>query len=378
MALRLSQNVLFMGRNIKYCFRLIHRKSTIVSLPSKDKLPEKISCFRDDRVTQIIDVRTPAEFVEDHIPGAINLPVLNNDEGAIVGETYSRNHFQARKTGAAIISRHIAEHIDEYKDSEFSPLIYCWRGGQRSHSMALVLAQIGFMSCVLEGGYKCYRHTVVEELNSLPQKFEFKVISGMAGTGKTKILQYLGDHGHQIIDLEALAKHKGSVLGLWHGETQPSQKYFDSLLVDTLSKLSYDRPVWVESESVRIGNIYIHPNFFSSLQKANRYCINLPLDERVKHTISDYQNWIKNKDELKVIIQNLVRIRGQKQIDHWSKLIENNRWEEFVRSMLVEHYDPTYSASQKKNNHSGKDAVQLEILNLGEKSLHELMTILTK
>jgi len=202
-------------------------------------------------------------------------------------------------------------------------------------------------------------------------------ILGLTGSGKTHILHALWSHGHQILDLEGLARHKGSVLGLWHGQKQPSQKYFESLLLHEFQSFSTDSPVWLESESVRIGNLYVPDKLFQHLQRAPRYNIILPLEERVKHIIRDYPNWIENKDDLKQILQRLVQVRGKAVVNNWLKLIDNELWEELVHDLLVNHYDPTYTNSQKKNNMSQQDVEQIKVANLDEDTLDDLVEHLT-
>lgn len=362
------------GRRFLSCAFL--KTFSTTSKPSKSSVPEVLSTHRDKRVSEIIDVRTPAEFEEDHIPGSINLPVLSNIERVTVGTLYSKSPFEARKTGAATISRNIANHIDSYfqcKPPEYSPLVYCWRGGQRSYSLALVLAQIGFQTFVLDKGYKQYRNTVKDELKILPEKFQYRVISGLTGSGKTRILDALAERGHQVLDLEGMAKHKGSVLGLWHGETQPTQKYFDSLICDRLHQLSTVQPVWMESESIRIGFVTVPQCVFNKLQTAPRYCIHLPTEERVKHIIRDYPNWIENKEQLKEIVRKLVRVRGHDLVNEWLTLIDKGHMDEFVRRILLEHYDPSYTLSQRKNNLSSVTTEDIHIPDLSEDTLDRLV-----
>lgn len=198
-------------------------------------------------------------------------------------------------------------------------------------------------------------------------------ISGLTGSGKTKILQALETQGHQVLDLEGIAKHKGSVLGLWHGEIQPSQKYFESLFCDKLHTLSTSKPVWVESESVRIGSIYIPQTFFQKLQTAPRYFVHLPIEERVRHIIKDYPNWIEHKEDLKLVIQKLVKSRGHDLVNEWLTLIDEGHWEEFVRRILIEHYDPSYTMSQKKNNKSIVATEEVHLEDLEEHSVLKLV-----
>lgn len=198
-------------------------------------------------------------------------------------------------------------------------------------------------------------------------------ISGLTGTGKTKILDALRCHGEQVLDLEMLAKHKGSVLGLWHGETQPPQKYFDSLLTEELRKFVPDKIVWMESESVRIGNICVPPEMFKMLCASPRITINLPLEERVKHILTDYPNWREDRDFLKETISKLLRVQGHKKIAKWNTLIDEGKMAEFVESILVEHYDPSYKLSQKKNSHNRENLDTIDIPNLEVDTLNNLV-----
>ncbi|KAH3694541.1 tRNA 2-selenouridine synthase-like [Dreissena polymorpha] len=361
---------------LKAFVRHYHRKK-----PSIQSFPEIISNYKHEQITDIIDVRTPNEFHEDHIPGAVNIPVLSNEERVIVGTVYSKSAFEARKLGASLISKNISEHLKNYfyqRSQDYSPLVYCWRGGQRSYSLGLVLAQIGFQIYMLDGGYKHYRETVREDLKSLPYKFQYRIISGLTGSGKTHILHALGAQGHQILDLEGLARHKGSVLGLWHGETQPSQKFFETQICDRLQNFVTDRPVWLESESVRIGNVFIPPDLFQSLKESPRFCVCLPLAERVKHIIKDYPNWIENKEQLKEILGKLIGRQSKEVVNSWIEMISRNQWEEFVERMLLEHYDPTYSLSQKKNNVSQHDVVHINVVNLNEDTVFNVASKLAE
>jgi tRNA 2-selenouridine synthase len=214
--------------------------------------------------SEIIDVRSPSEYEEDHIPGAINLPVLDDTERAQVGTIYKQDSpFTARKIGAALVSKNISQHLSQHfaaKGKDYHPLIYCWRGGQRSNSMALVLTQIGWRVTLVEGGYKTYRTYVRNQLEQLPEKFTYRILCGLTGSGKTYILRKMHLSGFQVLDLEALGNHRGSLLGEeWDNRPspQPSQKYFESLLLQKLQSFNPSETVWVESESNKIGQVYL-------------------------------------------------------------------------------------------------------------------------
>ena len=200
-----------------------------------------------DAFDEIIDVRTPAEFAEDHIPGAINCPVLSDEERVTVGTLHAQaSPFEARRLGAALISKNIARHLQERfydRPKSWKPLIYCWRGGQRSSAMNIIFTQIGWASHQLEGGYKAYRRNTLQQLAEMPQTFEFRIICGPTGCGKSRLLTVLESAGHQALDLEMLASHRGSVLGLLPDQIQPTQKWFDTLLLQALQHLDPSRPV---------------------------------------------------------------------------------------------------------------------------------------
>ncbi len=206
---------------------------------------------------EIIDVRTPAEFAEDHIPGAINCPVLSDEERITVGTLYKQvSPFEARKVGAALVAKNIAHHIEtrfHAHPKSWRPLVYCWRGGQRSGAMSIILAQVGWAAHKLEGGYKAYRREVLEKLDTLPATFNYRVVCGATGSGKSRLLAALAANGAQVLDLEGLAQHRGSVLGGLPQQAQPAQKRFDTPLVQTLQGFDPKQPVFVEAESNKIG-----------------------------------------------------------------------------------------------------------------------------
>ena len=220
--------------------------------------------------SEIIDVRSPSEFAIDHVPTAINLPVLQDDERVKVGTLYKQvSPFTARKVGAALVAQNLAHHLNHHfadKPKLYHPLIYCWRGGQRSNSMAAVLTQIGWQVTVLRGGYKTYRAYVRDQLAQLPLQFSYRVLCGLTGTGKTLILQRLTQHQVQVLDLEGLAHHRGSLLGEMLSAPQPSQKQFESLLLSAFQSLDPTQPVWLEAESFKIGQVYLPQSLWTQMQ----------------------------------------------------------------------------------------------------------------
>src|SRR5918996_464333 len=218
----------------------------------------------------IIDVRSPAEYAEDHIPGAISAPVLDDAERAEVGTLYKQvSPFDAKKAGAALVAKNVSRHIDELfngKDKAWRPLVYCWRGGKRSGAMAHILREVGWNADTLEGGYKAYRRWVLQELEKIPEKLDFRVIHGPTGSGKSRLLTALRRASAQVLDLEDLAAHRGSVLGNLPDRPQPSQKMFESMLLHKLSDLQPGKPVYVEGESKKIGELQIPEALMSSMR----------------------------------------------------------------------------------------------------------------
>jgi tRNA 2-selenouridine synthase len=306
--------------------------------------------------SEIIDVRSSNEFAEDHIPGAINLPVLDDEERAQVGTIYKQVcPFTARKIGAALVSKNISQHLTQHfaeKQKDYHPLLYCWRGGQRSNSMALVLAQIGWRVTLLEGGYKTYRAYVRQQLENLPEKFTYQILCGLTGSGKTHILQQMCLSGAQVLDLEALANHRGSLLGEeWEGKPspQPSQKYFESLLLQQLQSFNPAETVWLESESNKIGKVYLPQSLWEKMKQASCVEIQLPIAQRVQFLLQEYPHLTNHPDILKSKLEKLKSRYGKEKLSEWYQLIDTEKWELFVQDMLQFHYDPTYSKSMKRD-----------------------------
>lgn len=311
--------------------------------------------------SEIIDVRSKSEFVEDHIPGAINLPVLDDAERAEVGTIYKQIcPFTARKIGAALVAKNISQHLIEHfasKEKDYRPLVYCWRGGQRSNSMALVLTQIGWQVTVLQGGYKTYRTYVRDQLEQLPEQFTYQLLCGLTGSGKTYILRQLSQCGAQVLDLEGLANHRGSLLGEeWEGKPapQPSQKYFESLLLLQLQSFEPSEPVWVESESNKIGRVYLPQALWQKMKQATCVEIQLPLSSRVQFLLQEYPHLMTHPDVLKAKLQLLKSRYGGQKLNEWYQLIDAGQWETFVQDVLQSHYDPTYTQSM------GRDFTKVE------------------
>ncbi len=301
----------------------------------------------------IIDVRSPGEFTEDHIPGAINLPVLNDAERARVGTLYKQvSSFEAKKVGAALVSRNIAQHLDAWfadKPKSYRPLVYCWRGGSRSGSLTHVLQKIGFGAVQLEGGYKAYRRHVVAELGRLPGLLTYRVVCGPTGSGKSRLLLALASEGAQVLDLEALAAHRGSLLGALPGQPQPSQKNFESAIWFALGRFDPMRPVFVESESKKIGALRVPDALITAMRAGTCLRLDVPLAARVRLLTEDYVHFLDDPDTINRQLDYLAPLRGSETIAAWQALANARAWPELVAALLDQHYDPTYLKSLSKN-----------------------------
>ncbi|MES2633760.1 MAG: tRNA 2-selenouridine(34) synthase MnmH [Pseudomonadota bacterium] len=308
---------------------------------------------RLDEFSSIIDARSEGEFAEDHLPGAINWPSLNNEERILVGTMYAQQGpFEASKRGAAIVASNISRHIERDvidKPKNWQPLVYCWRGGKRSGSLALVLGQIGFKVSVIQGGYKAFRGAVLAALPLLVAKYDFRVVCGPTGSGKTRLLQALAAQGAQVLDLEALASHRSSVLGRIPGQEQPSQKRFDTLVWGTLRKFDPALPVYVESESRKVGDVAVNDALIERMRASPCLRLDLPQDERVALLMEDYQFFADDKALFCERLSALTELRGKAVVKGWQDEIEAGRIEGVVRELLVKHYDPGYATSIERN-----------------------------
>lgn len=301
----------------------------------------------------LIDARSEDEHHEDHIPGAVNWPTLNNEERRDIGTLYKQvNSFEAKKRGAAIAARNIAGHIERAvmdKPKDWKPLTYCWRGGQRSGALSLILSQIGFRVTLVEGGYKAFRAAVVQDIPRWVESLDLRVICGPTGSGKTRLLQALSAQGAQVIDLEALANHRSSVLGAIPGVAQPSQKRFDTLIWDTLRQLDHSRPVFIESESKKVGNVAVPTSLVEAMRASPCLNLALPATERVALLMEDYDFFVSDIEHFCERLQVLKEFRGKVVVEGWQASVRAGEIEPVVQALLTQHYDPTYLQSMRRN-----------------------------
>nr|WP_295785934.1 tRNA 2-selenouridine(34) synthase MnmH [Rhodoferax sp.] len=306
-----------------------------------------------DSFDTIVDARSEAEFALDHLPGAVNWPTLNDEERKLIGTMYVQvNQFEAKKRGAAMAARNIASHIEREvidKPREWKPLAYCWRGGKRSGSLSLVLDQIGFRMTLVEGGYKAFRAAMLIDIADKVSQLNFQVVCGTTGSGKTRLLQALAGVGAQVLDLEDLAQHRSSVLGALPGQPQPTQKRFDTLIWDALRRFDPQRPVFIESESKKVGNVAVPISLIERMRASPCWDLTLPMAERVALLMEDYDFFVKDSVHFCERLDVLADFRGKAVINAWKDQVAAGNWAPVVQDLLTQHYDPVYLQSMRRN-----------------------------
>lgn len=320
----------------------------------------------------VIDVRSPSEFAEDHWPGAINLPVLDDVERAEVGTLYKQvSPFEARVLGASYVTRNASQHLAQSlanMPGGWQPLVYCWRGGQRSGFFASLLEQVGWRVTLVDGGYRSYRKLVCAALHDHPIAPRFILIDGNTGTAKTAILEALSGFGAQVLDLEAAANHRGSLFGGRPGG-QPSQKAFESRIASDLSNFDAAHPVFVEAESSKIGQLNIPPSVWEAMKKAPRIELSAPMDARAKYLRHAYDDIFSNGPELARILSGLIPIQGRDRVERWLEFAKSEQFLPLITELMQDHYDPRYLKSRNRLEH---EVHALEVKSLSADGITEI------
>jgi len=299
-----------------------------------------------------IDVRSPGEFAEDHIPGAHNHPVLDDDERARIGTLHAASPFEARRLGAALVARNIATMLETAfaaQPRDWKPLVYCWRGGQRSRAVAHVLNEVGWRAVQLDGGYRSYRRHVVARLAVEPARYRFLVLCALTGSGKSQLLGALADAGAQTLDLERIAQHRGSLLGQLPGAIQPAQKKFETRLLAALAALDTRRPVYVEAESRRIGAIQLPDALLDRMHEGETIRVRTPLSHRIALLKSEYAHFLKSPALLLERLRPLIALHGKAAFSRWEALAAGGDWDALIAELLAVHYDPLYGRSMARH-----------------------------
>ena len=326
-----------------------------------DVTPQSLAEFDD-----VIDVRSPAEFTEDHIPGAINLPVLSDAERAEVGTVYVQDsRFRARRLGASLVTNNISQHLAgqlAQKPAGYRPLIYCWRGGMRSNAMATILSAVGWRVGVVAGGYQTWRRSTVAGLRETPTLFNIVLLDGQTGSAKTEILKLLAQRGVQTLDLEAAAHHRGSVFGNLTGQPQPCQKLFESQILYELLGFDADKPIVVEAESSLIGKCCLPNRLLKSMRAAPRIEISAEPAARARYLVETYKDLVASSDRLQQAIEALRPFHSREQIEQWLQLASQGEFETLAASLTERHYDPLYTRQRKRRHDAPIETIALSEL----------------
>jgi tRNA 2-selenouridine synthase len=338
--------------------------------------PATVTVAQLPEFDEIIDVRSEAEFAEDHVPGAVNCPALDNAQRARVGTIYKQvSSFEAKKIGAALISANIARHLQEQffgRPREWRPLLYCWRGGERSGAFAHVLSQIGWRTGRLDGGYRAYRRAVVSELARLARAFRLRVVCGLTGAGKSRLLRALREAGGQVLDLEALAAHRGSVLGHLPDAQQPPQKMFESLIWKEFTGFDAARPVYIEAESRKIGELRLPEQLVLAMWRSECIVLEAPLPVRVELLKREYAHFLERPELLVARLEGLAALHGRAVFDDWKGLALAGCWDELTADLLVRHYDPAYTRATIKHYPALARSVSLDLPAAGDAAFEAL------
>jgi tRNA 2-selenouridine synthase len=333
------------------CCRLRPREDRITR--AAVDIPKDATVAQLDDFDEVIDVRSPAEFALDHVPAAMNCPVLDNAERERVGTLHARaSPFDARRVGAALVARNIARHLESSlcdRGRDWRPLVYCWRGGGRSDALCDIMRRIGWRAARLAGGYRAFRRAVLADLAAMPERLRLHVLSGRTGSGKSRVLQALADEGAQVLDLEQLASHRGSVLGEIPGVPQPPQKLFESMIWSRLRSFDPERPVFVEAESRKVGNLQVPPALVVAMRAAPCVVLEADTDLRIAILLDEYAHLLRTPEVLNERLQALTMHYGKDKISAWTALVAAGSFAELVAQLLAQHYDPAYDRSIERN-----------------------------
>jgi tRNA 2-selenouridine synthase len=308
---------------------------------------------RLDDFNAILDARSPSEYALDHLPGAISAAVLDDAQRAEVGTVNAeQGAFEAKRLGAGLVAQNIGQLIATrfaHHGRDWKPLVYCWRGGQRSGSLATVMARIGWHTSVMEGGYRAFRRYVIDDLSQRAPAIPWMVVAGRTGSAKSRLLQALAQAGEQVLDLEDLARHRGSVLGAWPGDPQPAQKHFETCVWDALRRFDLRRPVFVESESRKIGQCQVPEPLIHAMRASTVVVIEADVAVRSRFLLDEYVHFRSDPPGLMRMLDKLIALHGAERVAQWRSLIEADQWDTLVERLLREHYDPSYDRSMQRN-----------------------------
>ncbi|MBP1665916.1 MAG: tRNA 2-selenouridine synthase [Bacteroidetes bacterium] len=333
-----------------------------MTIPAQNRI-DIIQFLEKSKSIPVIDVRSPSEYLTGHIPGAKNIPLFDDNERRKVGIAYNdEGRLKAILKGLEMIGNKMSSKLEAALSvaSDQRLLVHCWRGGMRSETMSWLFSLGSIKTEILEGGYKSYRNYILEDLK---KKRKIIVLGGMTGSSKTHILHRIRDTGYQIIDLEALANHKGSAFGSLGQQQQPSSEHFANLLFSELQSVNNDLPVWIEDESRNIGSVFMPDDFYKNIQAAPAVILMLDAEKRIPRLIEEYA--LFPADQLQGSVIKVSKRLGGENAKKVLESISSGDFREAVRIML-QYYDKTYKFSLRKRNDRNKIYVESDTDNVEE------------
>jgi len=320
----------------------------------------------------VIDVRSPGEFVHGHIPGAVNIPLFNNEERAMIGTLYvQKGKTDAIREGMGIAGAKFREFIQKLENypKEQQLLLHCWRGGMRSESMAWFYEKLGFRVLLLEGGYKSYRNYIRKAFTAPRTLY---VIGGMTGSGKTALLRQLASLGQQVIDLEDMANHKGSAFGHLGQPEQPTTEQFENNLYQVWSRLDANLPVWIEHESIKIGSVYLPDTFYRAMLQGVLVNLQVKREIRVERLVEEYSG--HDKMQINAALRHIQAELGTSEFKLAMEALEQDDFST-VAELALKFYDKAYTFALAKRPLQSRRDIALESgdIELNARLLVELM-----
>jgi len=291
------------------------------------------------KVNPVVDVRSPGEFATGHIPGAVNIPLFDDEQRADVGTVYKKEgNLNAVLRGIDLAAPHMSDKLRKALDlaSGGKLLVHCWRGGMRSEAMAWLFSQGGLDSTLLNGGYKAYRNHI---LGDLGRERKYFILGGLTGSGKTGILRYMKSRGIQVTDLEGLASHRGSAFGALGQDPQPTSEHFANLLYDDLAAMREDEPVWLEDESRNIGTVFMPDSFSLRMQTAPVIALMMSIETRMPRLLEEYTTF-----PAEAIMASVLKISKRLGGDRTREAVDALRKGDYPTAVRItlEYYDKAY------------------------------------
>lgn len=314
----------------------------------QDLTLNELSEMRQKKELITIDVRSPSEFEDATIPGSLNIPLFDDEERAEVGTLYTQVNVQAAKDrGLEIVSAKLPAFIKRFSQIPGNKVVFCWRGGMRSKTTATVLSLMGIHVYRLEGGFRAHRLGVIKALDELAITPRAIVLHGNTGSGKTTILHKLKEKGYPVLDLEAMAGHRGSVFGSI-GLKAHNQKKFDALLIDELESIQHSPYMLFEAESKRIGKIVLPDPLIQKKDEGHQIWVEIPIEVRVQHILNDYHPWEHNEECMNSFLQIKSRIHTPIAAEIEQSL-KSEKFDRAIELLLIYYYDQRYAHSSTSN-----------------------------